>query len=131
MVPTHFQLGKENFKFADLQFNSHIIQELGLKQIAVDITSQNIGRLGLNNTPDFLKYIEITTLLHSRILKTQSFVEYKQFFEAVEIKDFSDITKNVELQKKLKELYLDVENVDYYVGLLAEDHDRKTKQKKN
>eukprot|EP01080_Neovahlkampfia_damariscottae_P006746 gene6746-10911_t len=123
MVPTHFKLGGENFKFADLQFNSHIVQELGLEQITKDITTQNIGRLGLDNTPDFLKYVEITTLLHSRILKTESFVEYKQFFEGKEIRDFSDITRDKVTQKKLKDLYGEVENVDYYVGLLAEDHD--------
>eukprot|EP01080_Neovahlkampfia_damariscottae_P002615 gene2615-3575_t len=123
MVPTDFTLGKETHKFKDLQFKPKYIQEYGLETIVGNVTSQNIGRLGLNNTVDFLKPIEITTLLHSRVFKAKSFVEYKEFFEAVEIKDFSDITKNEELQKKLKEIYKDPKNIDYYVGLLAEDHD--------
>jgi prostaglandin-endoperoxide synthase 2 len=122
MVPTHFKLGDENYKFADLQFQSHVIQDLGVKQILVDLTQQNIGRLGLNNTPEFLKSVEITTLLHSRILKTQSYCEYKEFFEGTVVKDFGDITSDRALQQKLKAIYKNVENVDYYIGLLAEDH---------
>jgi prostaglandin-endoperoxide synthase 2 len=130
MVPTHFKLGDENYKFADLQFKSQIIQDLGVEQILVDLTTQNIGRLGLNNTPDFLKSVDITTLLHSRILKTKSFCEYKEFFEGTIVKDFGDITSDKALQQKLKSIYKNVENVDYYVGLLAEDHPERISIKK-
>jgi len=36
--------------------------------------------------------------------------------------DFSDLTKNKELQRKLKHLYKDVDHVDPWVGGLVEDH---------
>jgi peroxidase len=39
-----------------------------------------------------------------------------------EVKNFSEITKNTELQKKLKDLYGNVNNIDLWVGGLSEDH---------
>lgn len=38
------------------------------------------------------------------------------------VTDFSEITSNVELQGKLEELYGTVDNIDAWVGMLAEDH---------
>ncbi|QEF98827.1 peroxidase [Stieleria maiorica] len=40
--------------------------------------------------------------------------------EAVE--SFADITSDIELQEKLETLYGDVDNIDLWVGLMAEDH---------
>ena len=37
-------------------------------------------------------------------------------------KDFNEITSNKDLANKLKEVYNDIDNVDLYVGGLAEDH---------
>ncbi|WP_182870078.1 peroxidase family protein [Rhodopirellula sp. JC639] len=38
------------------------------------------------------------------------------------IESFADITSDVELQEKLETLYGDVDNIDLWVGLMAEDH---------
>ncbi|WP_417738847.1 peroxidase family protein [Rosistilla oblonga] len=40
------------------------------------------------------------------------------------VESFADITSDVELQGKLESLYGDVNNIDLWVGLLAEDHVR-------
>ncbi len=38
------------------------------------------------------------------------------------VRSFADITRNTELQQKLQSLYGNVNNIDLWVGLLAEDH---------
>uniref|UniRef100_UPI003562EE56 peroxidase family protein n=1 Tax=Stieleria sp. TaxID=2795976 RepID=UPI003562EE56 len=38
------------------------------------------------------------------------------------VESFADITSDVELQEKLESLYGDVDNIDLWVGLMAEDH---------
>ena len=43
-------------------------------------------------------------------------------FGLEKVKDFNEITKNEELAKRLKFLYGNVDNIDAWVGLLAEDH---------
>lgn len=42
------------------------------------------------------------------------------------VRSFADITRNTELQQKLQTLYGSVNNIDLWVGLLAEDHVRGT-----
>ena len=37
-------------------------------------------------------------------------------------KSFSEITKNASLAKKLEEIYKSIDNIDLWVGGLAEDH---------
>lgn len=46
----------------------------------------------------------------------------RQDFGMAPVKDFSDITSNIEMGKKLKALYGNVNNIDAWVGMLAEDH---------
>ena len=43
-------------------------------------------------------------------------------FGLEKVKDFNEITSNLDLAKRLKFLYGNVDNIDAYVGLLAEDH---------
>ncbi len=45
-------------------------------------------------------------------------------FSLEKVKDFSEITSNTELAQSLKFIYGNVDNIDAYVGLLAEDHVR-------
>lgn len=42
------------------------------------------------------------------------------------VRDFSDITRDADLQAKLKDLYGSVDNIDMWVGGLAESHDKYT-----
>jgi prostaglandin-endoperoxide synthase 2 len=120
MIPPSIQIkGKENL-FENLLFKS--IENFDLGDVFDTLMNTSCGFYGLNNTPDFLKNEEIKLLLHSRMMKTQSYVEYKKFFEGTDVIDFSDITRDESLQNSLKEIYKNVKNVDYYIGLLSEDH---------
>jgi prostaglandin-endoperoxide synthase 2 len=93
MVPEDITIGKVVYDYSKILFKPNILTENGLLQTFSDLTSTNIGRVGLNNTPDFLLKIDVATLLHSRVLKTQSYTKYKEYFEGTIIKDFSEITK--------------------------------------
>jgi peroxidase len=48
----------------------------------------------------------------------------RSYYGLPKVKDFSEITKNVDIQNKLKNLYGTVNNIDLWVGGLAEDHPR-------
>lgn len=51
-----------------------------------------------------------------------SYKQARRAFGMPMLTSFSQITSNVELQAKLEELYGDVNDIDLWVGLLAEDH---------
>lgn len=121
MVPEEVTLFGKKEKFADLRFKPSIIEK-GMDEILVGLKATNAGKLSLNNTPSFLKQVETTTLIQSRCLKIESYNRYRDKFGLKEAKSFKDITGDEELQKKLQNIYEKPENVDWYVGIMAEDH---------
>lgn len=122
MVPDKFNIKGQEYEYKNVLFNPDIIKKNGIQNLVEMAMETHAGRLGLNNTPDFLQYLEITSLLHSRVLKTKSYNDYREYFGCDRFNSFDDITKDPELQSKLKEIYQNVDNIDWYVGFLAEDH---------
>lgn len=122
MVPDSLTLNGKEVSYKDLQWAPNLVTKFGCKALLEHASEIKMPRLGLHNTPDFLRNLEVTTLLHSRVLKTESYNAYREFFGYAKAKDFSDITKDKLLQEELKNIYENVDNVDYYVGLMAEDH---------
>jgi len=61
-------------------------------------------------------------IMRSRERGIPDYNTIREDFGLDKVKDFNDITTNTELAKNLKFLYGNVENIDAYVGLLAEDH---------
>eukprot|EP01080_Neovahlkampfia_damariscottae_P012862 gene12862-7207_t len=122
MMPESIILNEKELKFETLNFKTDLVKELGLEEILNSTVATEVGYFGLRNTPKQLINEEIKILLHSRLFKTQSYCAYKRFFEDEDIVDFDDITSDEELQKLLEIVYGNVKNVDYYIGLLAEDH---------
>ena len=51
-----------------------------------------------------------------------SYTQIRDFLDLPTIDDFSDITEDTETQNKLRNAYGNVENIDAWVGALAEDH---------
>lgn len=122
MVPDSLVLNGKELPYKDLVWAPKVVSKFGLKTLLEYASELRMTRVGLHNTADFLRSIEVTTLLHTRCLKTKSYNEYREFFGYQKAKDFSDITKDKMLAEELKTLYQDVKNVDWYVGVLAEDH---------
>lgn len=51
-----------------------------------------------------------------------SFIDARRHLGLSEIKDFSDISRDLDTRNKLREAYSTVDKVDFFVGGLAEDH---------
>ncbi|QQS59795.1 peroxidase family protein [Candidatus Peregrinibacteria bacterium] len=51
-----------------------------------------------------------------------SYTELRAYLELPPIRNFSDITKEEKIQNRLRDTYGSVENIDAWVGMLAEDH---------
>ena len=61
-------------------------------------------------------------IMRSRERGIPGYNTIREDFGLEKINDFNEITTNKELAQNLKFLYGDVNNIDAYVGLLAEDH---------
>ena len=57
-----------------------------------------------------------------RFARLQTYNAYRQRFGMAPKKDFADLTSDAVVQARLAELYGDIDNLEWYVGIWAEDH---------
>jgi prostaglandin-endoperoxide synthase 2 len=121
LTPDKFNTPVGLVNFNDYMYNNSLVIDYGIGKAFEALSNQKAGKIGLGNTPDFLFPIEQKNISYARNFRLRSYNEYKVCFGGNKAKDFSDITKNEELQKKLSDLYQSVDNVEWYVGMYAED----------
>jgi len=113
--------GKEVPMITSLWNNQMLINK-GLGELFEETCSQPASRLGLFNTADFLvKLTELATVNLGRVSQMASYNDYREMSGYPRVTDFDQITGDREAQKLLQELYGDVDKVEFYVGLCAED----------
>ena len=88
------------------------------------------ARIGLFNTPEFMidrewpdhLSVEERSIALMRFARLESYNAYRQRFGMDPKKDFADLTGDVAVQKRLAELYGNIDDLEWYVGIWAEDH---------
>jgi prostaglandin-endoperoxide synthase 2 len=88
------------------------------------------GRIGLGNTPRYLTdrgpsgnpAVEERTVSLMREGKLRSFNDYREAFSLPRLEDFADLTADADLQQRLRELYGTIDDLEWYVGIFAEDY---------
>ena len=122
LTPDTFNTAQGMVNFSDYMYNNEMIINHGLGKNFAALSKQKAGQIGFFNTAYFLVEIEKMNVgYYSRTLKLRSYNEYRSCFGLARARDFADITKNESVQKKLKDLYVSVDNVEWYVGMYAED----------
>ena len=78
-------------------------------------------QLTAKNHPHVTEPIFTKAMNNMRTLRYRSMNEYRKRFELAPYKSFKELTGEDELSKVLEELYVDIDAVEYYVGLLVEE----------
>jgi prostaglandin-endoperoxide synthase 2 len=102
-------------------WNNDLITDKGLGALFEESSSQPAGMIDLFNTPDFLVPVELASIRMGREAKLRSYNDYRVMCGFPRVTDFNQITADETAQEKLKHLYGNVDNIDFYVGLFAED----------
>jgi prostaglandin-endoperoxide synthase 2 len=105
-------------------WNNELLINRGLGELFDEASSQPGSRIGLFNTPDFLLPVELATVNWGRQTQMASYNDYREIVNHPRVTDFDQITADTEKQDLLRKLYGHVDNIEFYVGLYAED-DRK------
>ena len=79
-----------------------------------------ISNFGPRNVPRCLKAIEIMGILQGRKWEIGTLNDFRDFFGLERHKDFSSISKNVEIQDALRDLYDHPDKVELYPGIFCE-----------
>ncbi len=102
-------------------WNNELLTNRGLGALFEETCSQAGTQIGLFNTADFLLPVELASVNWGRQTQMASYNDYREICQYPRVTDFNQITGDKETQKMLKDLYGHVDNIEFYVGLYAED----------
>ena len=120
-LPGKFMHNGEQIDMRQSLWNNQMVIDKGLGELFEEASSQPASRIGLFNTPDFLLPVELMSIALCREAQLPSYNDYRELAGFPRVTDFNQISSDEETQTKLKELYGEVDNIEFYVGLFAED----------
>jgi prostaglandin-endoperoxide synthase 2 len=111
--------------------NNDLVVSKGVEWLIAQCSRSRAAKVCLFNTPAFLvdrkdsayPAVEERTIALMRAANLQSFNDYRRRFGLSPITDYEQLTKDVKVQERLKDLYGDdVDKLEWYVGIFAEDY---------
>jgi prostaglandin-endoperoxide synthase 2 len=89
---------------------------------ALDSASRSEAwRLGLFNTVLMLQEVELASVQQGRDNRLASYNDYRELMRYPRVTRFEQISGDPDVIAALKRLYSDVDRIEYFVGLFAED----------
>ncbi|KAH7329412.1 putative prostaglandin G/H synthase 2/cyclooxygenase 2, pgh2/cox2 [Stachybotrys elegans] len=79
-----------------------------------------ISNFGPRNTPKCLKAVEIMGILQARKWEVGTLNDFRDFFGMHRHETFESVTKNVEIQNALRDLYEHPDKIELYPGIFCE-----------
>lgn len=122
LTPDRFNTPAGLVSLTDYMYNNAMITDHGLGKNLAALSRQRAGKIALFNTADFLFYIEQLNIDYTRRFKLRSYNEYRSCFGLRRARSFADINQDPLVQEKLAALYRTVDDVEWYVGMYAEEH---------
>lgn len=121
-IPETFNYNGKPIHIAKSLWNNKLFIDKGLGALMEETCSQPGTKIGLFNTPDILvELTELPSIKLGRQLQLASYNDYREMCGFPRVTSFKQITGNKFAQEKLKELYGDVDKIEFFVGLYAED----------
>lgn len=121
-LPNTFVYDGKEVPMVSSLWNNQMLIDQGLGTLFEETCTQPAGRIGLFNTDDFLvELTELASVKLGRVAQMASYNDYREMAGYPRVTEFNQITSDPEAQKLLKQLYGDVDKIEFYVGLYAED----------
>ncbi len=105
----------------DYKHNNGWLLDHGVEELIDHLSTQRAGMITLGNTPVWLEGVLKDTLEIMRNSRLASYNDYRRRFGLSPAKRFEDVTTNPDRLKKLKALYPDIDGLEWFVGMYAED----------
>jgi prostaglandin-endoperoxide synthase 2 len=121
LVPSTLRFSGKELKLEDTLWDTALLTKSGLGQFMTAASSQPAGRIGLFNTPEFLvSRAEVASITQARVANLCSYNDYRRLCGLPPVTKFSEISSDRKVQQELCSLYRTVDDVEFYVGLFAE-----------
>jgi prostaglandin-endoperoxide synthase 2 len=130
LVPDAIGTGPGALDASGFRNNNPLVLEEGIEAITAMCSKEPAGRIGLLNTPAFLvdsskpdwPSVEQVTVALMRKARLRSFNDYREAYGLPRLTAFDQLTSDTEVRKRLEALYGDIDKLEWYVGIFAEDY---------
>jgi prostaglandin-endoperoxide synthase 2 len=106
---------------AEARFGNGPLLADGLGAALDSASRSEAWRLGLFNTAEMLRSVERASLQQGRNNRLASYNDYRERMSYPRVTRFEQISEDPEVVAALKRLYEDVDRIEFFVGLFAED----------
>lgn len=132
-IPEMIRYDGKEVSLGHTLWNNQLLIDQGLGALMEETCSQPGSLIGLFNTPDFpvkqteqgmatfIDITELATIDLCRQTQIASYNDYRELCGFPRITAFNQITGDEYTQQTLQELYGDVDKIEFFVGLYAED----------
>jgi prostaglandin-endoperoxide synthase 2 len=120
LIPSTLHAG-EHLTVWETVFNPALVPRHGLARLFQDASEQRAGRVGLLNTDKVLLPVEEASVREGRAVQLASYNDYREYARFPRVTAFDQISGDPRVQEGLRRLYGDVDRVELYPGLFAED----------
>lgn len=121
LVPDAIEFEGRQLGGDDFRYNNALVEQYGPEALIRAASRQRAGRIGLFNTPHFLRKSDLLSVQFARMFKLAPFNAYRIHFGMEPYKSFEELAGDPRTVQALKQLYASVDDVELVVGLLAED----------
>ena len=130
LVPDAIGTGPGALDASGFRNNNPLVLEKGIEAIIAMCSSEPAGSIELLNTPAFLvdsanpswPSVEQVTVALMRNARLRSFNDYREAYGLQRLTSFDELTSNAEVRRRLTALYGDIDKLEWYVGIFAEDY---------
>uniref|UniRef100_H2ZG05 prostaglandin-endoperoxide synthase n=1 Tax=Ciona savignyi TaxID=51511 RepID=H2ZG05_CIOSA len=121
LMPDDVKFNNKTYLMKDLLFNPVPVVKSGMAQVIQDLSQQWAGKVAGGSTQG-LSTLEVARLAikDGRTMRMQSLNAYRERFGLKRLKSFEELTGEKQMASELKELYGDIDAMEYYVGIMLE-----------
>ena len=121
LMPDEIRWGERTVPIRATFFDNAPLLAGGLARGFADMSAQATGVLGPRNTADALIGIEVAAIQQGRLARLDTYAAYRALVGLKPPRRFEDISSDPEVLRILRGAYDSPDQVEFYVGLFAED----------
>lgn len=121
LVPGTLDWNNKQIPVQDTFLNNQPLLDIGLTQAIYDTSAQRAGQIGAFNTVPALVPFEQSAIAQDHLVRLAPYNDYREYASLDRLIGFEEISSNPRVVEFLSTHYDSIDDVDFYVGLFAED----------
>jgi prostaglandin-endoperoxide synthase 2 len=121
LVPTSAMWGGAPVDLAGLRFDNRMLLRDGLATALAGASQTRAWRIGLFNTTPMLDLVEAASIQQGRDNHLARYNDYRALMKYPRVTRFEQINSDPLVVSELRRIYSDVDRIEYFVGLFAEE----------